>query len=99
MNHFFCRLNPPRRTFAEDMSDVEAKLMMRHAEYWRTLVARGDAVLFGLVADPRGAWGVGIVGVADRAEATALTSVDPVILADCGFSFDVFPMPRGAMTR
>jgi hypothetical protein len=44
MADFFCRLNAPRATFAQDMTPGEADLMARHAQ---------------------------------------------------GFSYDVFPMPRG----
>ncbi len=49
---FFCKLIPPRPTFAQDMSEAEVKLMHEHAEYWRGLMEKGQVVTFGLVADP-----------------------------------------------
>ena len=60
MKTFFCKLVPPRPTFAQDMSDAEASLMQAHATYWRGLMDEGLAVGFGH-----------------------------------GFSFQMFPMPRG----
>jgi hypothetical protein len=99
MSHFFCRLNPPRPTFAQDATDAERELMARHAAYWREHLDAGRAEIFGLVGDPAGAWGFAIANVADRAAASALTNGDPVIIAAQGFSYDVFPMPRGAVMR
>src|SRR5208283_3626666 len=52
---FFCRLIPPRPTFAADMTPDEASIMQSHVAYWSDLLARGKAVVFGPVADPHGA--------------------------------------------
>jgi YCII-related domain len=95
MKTFFCKLVPPRTTFAQDMSDAEASLMQAHATYWRGLMDEGLAVGFGLVADPAGAYGIGIVEVDDEAAVQTLTDNDPTIRSGHGFSFQVLPMPRG----
>ena len=95
MKTFFCKLVPPRPTFAQDMSDAEARLMQAHATYWSGLMNDGLAVGFGLVADPAGAYGIGIVEVADDAAVKTLTNNDPTIRSGQGFSFQVSPMPRG----
>ncbi|HMH10966.1 MAG TPA: hypothetical protein VK553_09670 [Candidatus Nitrosopolaris rasttigaisensis] len=36
----------------------------------------GIAIVFGLVLDPKGSWGIGIVEVADEADAHALGTYD-----------------------
>jgi hypothetical protein len=36
----------------------------------------GIAIVFGLVLDPKGPWGIGIVEVADEADAHALGTYD-----------------------
>ena len=97
MRTFFCRLNPPRPSFAMDMSPEEAALMQRHAEHWREAMGRGEVVAFGLVGDPRGPFGIGILQVEDEAAAHAFTGADPVIVADRGFRYDVLPMPFGVV--
>ena len=61
MPSFYCKLNAPRSSFLQDMSVDEAQVMKEHAEYWREFVAKGNVVAFGLVADPAGAFGVGLV--------------------------------------
>ena len=59
MKRFLWRLIPPRPTFAHDMTGEESKPMQEHGAYWSDLVDRGIAVVFGLVADPKGHWGCG----------------------------------------
>ena len=93
---FLYMLIPPRPTFAQDMIEVERKVMQEHAIYWKGLVDRGIAIVFGPVLDPTGTWGVAIVEVADEPDAHALGTNDPAIKA--GLTFEVFPMP-GAIVR
>ena len=99
MHAFFCKLVPPRPTFAQDMSAEETELMGAHAAYWRGHVERGSAVTFGVVADPAGVYGIAVVEVGDAAEVHRLTADDPVVRSGRGFRFDVHPMPRGAVHR
>jgi len=99
VTHFFCRLNPPRATFAQDLTDEERQLMMRHAAYWREHLDAGRAEIFGMVADPGGGWGFAVAKAEDPSAVAAMTAADPVMVAQRGFSYDVFPMPRGAVMR
>ncbi|HYF25964.1 MAG TPA: YciI family protein [Baekduia sp.] len=94
MPHFFCRLNPPRPTFATDMTEAEQQLMAAHGEHWSRLLEDGRVVVFGVVGDPAGPWGVTIVEADDERAARAWTDADPVIARGDGFSYDVFPMPN-----
>lgn len=94
MRYFFCKLIPPRPDFANSMSEEEAKLMRAHAAYWQELMSRGLVVAFGPVADPNGAFGIGIFELADDTDPADLAQSDPAIRADVGFGFELYPMPR-----
>jgi hypothetical protein len=96
-NTFFCRLLPPRPTFSQDMSPSEARAMQEHVIYWRDCMAKGQVVVFGLVADPTAPFGVVILEVEDETEARRLTAHDPVIRAGHGLRYEIHPMPRGAV--
>lgn len=93
----FCRLVPPRPTFLQDMSAAEQSLMRQHAAHWRGWMDRGTAVVFGVVADPAGAFGIGIVEVENDAGLREVTEQDPVIRSQQGFRYEVLPMPLGAV--
>jgi hypothetical protein len=83
---FLCRLNPPRPSFAADMTDEERALMGEHVAYWLGLLGEGRVVAFGPVADPAGGWGVSVLDVEDEAAAHAMIAADPVKLrGDQGF--------------
>ena len=97
MKTFFCKLNPPRPTFSLDMTPDEMRLMQEHVLYWTEWMHKGRVVTFGLVGDPNGPYGIGIMEVEDDSEIERLTASDPVIRADSGFSYEVHPMPRGAI--
>ena len=97
MKTYFCRLISPRPTFAQDLTGDEAKLMQAHAAYWKGWMDKGWVVAFGLVADPAGPYGIGIVEVENAADVLGLTRDDPAIRADRGFRYEVHPMPRGAI--
>jgi len=72
------------------MTEVERRVMQEHAIYWKGLTGRGTAIVFGLVLDPKGPWGVAIVEVADELDARALGTNDPAVKA--GLTFEVYPM-------
>ena len=61
------KLNPPRPTFAQDMSEEERSIMQQHVVYWRDLMNNDIAFVYGPVIDPKGVYGLGIIA-ADRAE-------------------------------
>lgn len=97
MKYFFCKLNPPRRNFVETITAEEGMLMQQHGAYWAEMMQRGLVAAFGLVADPNGAFGVGILTLADEGDPAALTSNDPTIKANKGFRYDIHPMPRAVV--
>jgi uncharacterized protein len=99
MKYFLCRLLPPRPTFAQDMTETEAKVMRAHVAYWTDLAERGTAIVFGPVADPKGVWGVGILEVGDEAQVQSLTANDPVMLEKIGTTYEILPMPRTVIGR
>jgi len=92
LRHFVCRLLGPRATFPMDITPAEKALMQAHAEYWKGHMAQGRVVVFGPVLDPRGVWGLGVMRVRDEAELEPLLQADPVIAANCGFSYETLPM-------
>jgi hypothetical protein len=97
--NFFCKLIAPRPTFSQEMSAEERQLMQAHAVYWREWMQRGNVIVFGLVADPAGPFGVGVVDFETDEAARAFTDGDPTIKAGAGFRFEVHPMPLGAVVR
>lgn len=94
VHYFLFRLIPPRPTFLYDMNHEEQILMGVHGAYWRGQLVAGKIIAFGPVADPAGGWGVGMLRVTGASEADGLTANDPVILANRGFRYEVFTMPR-----
>ena len=78
---FLFRLIPPRADFAQTMTAAEQDAMARHMAYWQELLAAGRVVVYGPVADPEGVWGLGVLRVDDRAEALAIGTADPSVLA------------------
>jgi len=99
MKTYFAKLLPPRPSFVMDMTDAERQLMQAHAQYWRGMLDQGRAVTFGLVLDPRGAFGIGVLELPDDADVNALTNGDPTIAANVGFRYEVSLMPMGAVHR
>jgi uncharacterized protein YciI len=93
---FLYKLIAPRPTFVQDMTEEEKKVMQEHVTYWKDLIDRRIAIVFGLVLDPKGPWGVGVVEVTDEPDARILGENDPAVKA--GFMFEVYPMP-GAVVR
>ena len=96
--YFLCKLIPPRPTFAQDMTEAEAKLMQQHAAYWKNLMARGLVIIFGPVADPKGVYGVAILELEEE-DANGLGADDPTIKANVGFKFEVYPMDRAILRK
>lgn len=97
MAYFFCRLLPPRSSFAKDMNAAEGQVMQLHGAYWRGLADREIAVLVGPVDDPDGTWGLSLVEVDDEEEARAVTADDPAIRSGLGFRYEIFPILRTIM--
>jgi uncharacterized protein YndB with AHSA1/START domain len=90
--YFFCRLVPPRPTFAMDMNAAEADVMRAHAAYWRDLLEKGAAVVFGPVADPNGPWGLGVVRAPSEEAFNLLRDNDPAIKSGRGLRYECLPI-------
>jgi hypothetical protein len=89
---FFVRLLGPRATFLQDMTDNERAIMTEHGEYWRRQLAAGKVIVFGPVADPKGAWGLGVLRVQDEAEIASFEAEDPATQRIPGMRYEVLPM-------
>ena len=76
---FLYRLQPPRPTFAQDMSSAEANVMQRHVAYWQDLLNRDVAAAFGPVLDPQDPWGLGLLDLDDGQAARAIAEGDPAV--------------------
>jgi uncharacterized protein YciI len=87
------RLLPPRPDFPTTMSEAELETMMAHVGYWTGLMGEGKVLAFGPVDDEE-PYGIGIITVADAAEAEALRANDPAVLSPHGFRCELTPMAR-----
>lgn len=94
MSFFLCRLIPPRPTFAQDMTEAETKVMQEHVSYWTDLANKGIAIAFGPVADPKGAWGVGILEVESESDIQSISGNDPALKSGIGCKFESYLMPQ-----
>jgi hypothetical protein len=90
--YYLVRLIPPRPDFPFTMTEAEEKGMTAHAQYWREKMAEGIVLIAGPVGDPAGAWGLGVLHVANEAALTAFEDNDPVILANLGMRYEHMPM-------
>ena len=87
--HFFLKLNPPRSSFMQDMSQDERDIMQKHIEYWKPYVDDGTVIVLGPVSDPQGGYGVAIVAVDSEQQLDELVKNDP---ANGLNSYEVHPM-------
>jgi uncharacterized protein YciI len=76
------------------MSSEERAVMDSHFGYWGELLARGQVIAIGPVADPHGPYGIGIVLAADLAEAEGIRDGDPAMRSPFGFRTEIAPMLR-----
>ena len=95
--NFFCKLLPPRPAFLQDMTQSEMKLMQAHGAYWREWMGRGNVVAFGVVADPLGVYGAGMVEFESVDAAQSFLDGDPTVQSKTGFAFEIHPMPFGVV--
>jgi uncharacterized protein len=79
MTTFVLRLEGPRPTFAQDMTDEEREIMGRHAAHWQPYVESGRMVVFGPVLDETGSFGLGVVDGVDEEELRAFAANDPAV--------------------
>jgi uncharacterized protein YciI len=88
--HFFAKLNPPRPSFANDMTDEEKAFMHEHVAYWMDKQAKGHVIVFGPVFDPKGVYGVGVLQVDSEEALSEFTQNDPALKA--GNTYETYPM-------
>jgi hypothetical protein len=99
MKYFLYKLLPPRPTFPQDMTEAEGELMQEHINYWKTLVDKRIAVIFGPVADPKGIYGLAIIETEEEAIAQDIRVNDPAIKYDSGFRSEIHLMPEVILRR
>jgi uncharacterized protein YciI len=95
--HYYFELIPPRPTFPQDITSDERDLMEKHATYFQQHFDLGMLLLYGPVMAPRGAFGLGILEVADETEARQFAENDPSVRAGLN-RFELYPM-RVAASR
>jgi hypothetical protein len=76
------------------MSSEERAVMDSNFGYWGELLASGQVIAIGPVADPHGPYGIGIVLAADLAEAEGIRDGDPAMRSPFGFRTEIAPMLR-----
>jgi uncharacterized protein YciI len=89
--HFFLRLIPPRPTFAQDMTDTERAVMLEHVAYFKQHFDAGRVLIYGPVLAPTESFGMGVVEVADEAEARAIMDADPSVTSGLN-RYELAPM-------
>jgi uncharacterized protein YciI len=89
--HFYFKLIPPRATFPADITDEERALMGKHSVYSQQQFDAGKLLAYGPVMAPEGAFGLGILEVADEAEARHFGENDPSVLGGLN-RFEFYPM-------
>ncbi len=94
MQQYFLKLNPPRASFMVDMTLEEKEIMQRHVAYWKPFVENGTMLVLGPVFDPKGGYGIGIIGVEDESHLKSLLEKDP---ANGLNTYEYYPMR--AVTR
>jgi uncharacterized protein YciI len=93
-NHFVYQLIPPRPTFAADMDEAEQAIMAEHGAYWDDLFAAGRVVVFGVVVQQAGAWGLAVVEAESEDDVRAIASDDPAVKKKmCSYEIGVMPDP------
>jgi uncharacterized protein YciI len=88
---YYFKLVPPRSTFPQDMTDAERLLMEEHAIYWQQQFSAGKLPLYGPVMAPDGAFGLGVLEVADEAEVRQFGENDPSVRGGLN-RFEFYPM-------
>ncbi len=92
--YVFVTTDNPRPTFNVDMTPTERDTMKRHVAYWSEKAARGIAIVFGPVMDPKGVYGMGVYKVQDEAEMRKLIEHDP---ANGLLKYKILPMANAVV--
>jgi uncharacterized protein YciI len=89
--HFYFKLISPRPTFPQDITPEERALMAAHAVYFQHQFSAGKVLLYGPVSAPQAAFGMGVLEVADEAEARHIAENDPSVLGGLN-RIEIYPM-------
>jgi len=92
VKHYCYKLVPPRPTFAEDMTAAEMAAMEKHFAFWSDLVERGEALVYGPVADPTGTYGLAVLQVESEERLADIARNDPAV-NDAGCRAETYDMP------
>ncbi len=87
--YFFVKLNPSRPDFTQTITEEERRIMQTHSAYWKGYMNQGKVIVFGPVLDPKGVFGVGVVGVGSEAELRVFIDNDPAARLSV---FEYYPM-------
>jgi hypothetical protein len=77
IQHYFLKLNPPRKSFMLDMTEDERKIMQQHVAYWDPYVKDGTVIVLGPVMDISGGYGIAVIGVESEERLKDLIKNDP----------------------
>jgi len=86
---YFLKLNPPRPSFTENMSEGEQIIMQQHVAYWAPYIDDGTVIVLGPVFDPEGAYGISVVEVDGEKQPALLIADDP---ANGLCNYEFYPM-------
>jgi len=96
MKHFFYRLIAPRPDFHLSMTETEAQAMQQHMIYWRELVDKKQAIIYGPVFDPKGVFGMAIVETEEDDEVENIALHDPAVSSRV-CTYEMVPMQVGGV--
>lgn len=92
--YYFYKLIAPRPTFHLDMSSDEQKIMEEHMAYWEEIMKKRIGIIYGLVYDPEGVFGMAIIETED--DPNFIAKNDPAVKTGvCTYS--IYPMQIGMM--
>jgi uncharacterized protein YciI len=77
-----------------DMTNEEKLVMQHHVNYWKPYVDNGIVLVLGPVLDPKGGFGIAVIGVEDEKQLETLIANDP---ANGLNSYEVYPMRVSSM--
>lgn len=87
--YFALKLVPCRPTFSQDMTPEERAIMQQHVAYWKGWMDKGFVLVYGPVIDPKGVYGLGVVGVETEEQVNELIANDPASQIN---TYEVYPM-------
>ena len=76
------------------MTETEQAVMADHAGYWTPHLEAGTVVVFGVVIETAGSWGLAVVEADSEDEVHAIASGDPAVTTGtCTYQVGLMPQP------